>query len=132
MPWTRCRRASPRPIADPTGTCRPLPAGVAGASLIVMESRSDLAADLPVLYRAALDAVDELSQLGLRRDASKLRDRAIRAYSQSWDEGCRRTLERCSGQSEGRRDGCRPVRFDRCPEPACTAERRRRSWAAFR
>ena len=57
-----------------------------------MESRSDLAEDLPVLYRAALDAVDELSQLGLRRDASKLRDRAIRAYSRSWDEACKRTL----------------------------------------
>jgi hypothetical protein len=61
--------------------------------LIVMESRSDLAADLPVLYRAALDAVDELSQLGLRRDATTLRDTAIRAYSRSWDEGCKRTLE---------------------------------------
>jgi hypothetical protein len=68
--------------------------------LIVMESRSDLAADLPVLYRAALDAVDELSQLGLRRDASKLRDRAIRAYSQSWDEGCRRTLEDVQGKAK--------------------------------
>lgn len=58
-----------------------------------MESRSGLAADLPVLYRAALDAVDGLSQLGLRRDAAKLRDTAIRAYSRSWDEGCRRILE---------------------------------------
>jgi hypothetical protein len=67
--------------------------------LIVMESRSDLATDLPVLYRAALDAVDELSQLGLRRDASKLRDRAIRAYGQSWDQGCRRTLEDVQGKA---------------------------------
>jgi len=58
-----------------------------------MESQADLAADVPVLYRAALDAVDELSQLGLRADATKLRDRAIKAYSRAWDESCRRTLE---------------------------------------
>jgi len=57
-----------------------------------MESRSDLADYLPVLYRAALDAVDELSQLGLRADATKLRDRATRAYSRSWDDACKRTL----------------------------------------
>jgi hypothetical protein len=67
--------------------------------LIVMESRSDLAADLPVLYRAALDAVDELSRLGLRRDATKLRDRAIRAYSQAWDERCKRILEDVHGKA---------------------------------
>ena len=36
-----------------------------------MESRSNLAADLPIVYRAALDAVDGLSQLGLRREASE-------------------------------------------------------------
>lgn len=57
-----------------------------------MESRSDLAEDLPVLYRAALDAVDELSHLGLRADATKLRDRATQAYSRAWDEACKRTL----------------------------------------
>ena len=58
-----------------------------------MESGSNLAADLPVLYRAALDAVDGLSQLGRRQEATKLRDQAIRAYSRAWDESCRRTLE---------------------------------------
>jgi len=66
----------------------------------VMESRSDLAADLPAQYRAALDAVDELSRLGLRRDASKLRDRAICAYSKSWDEGCLRSLEDVRGKAK--------------------------------
>lgn len=66
----------------------------------MMESRSDLAADLPAQYRAALDAVDELSRLGLRRDASKLRDRAIRAYSKSWDEGCLRSLEDVRGKAK--------------------------------
>ena len=57
-----------------------------------MESRDDLAEALPRVYRAALDAVDELSQLGLRREASQLRDRAIRAYSHAWDERCLATL----------------------------------------
>lgn len=59
-----------------------------------MESRADLGEEVPRLYRAALDAVDELSQLGLRQDAAKLRDRAIRVYSHSWDGNCRETLER--------------------------------------
>ncbi len=57
-----------------------------------MESRADLADSLPRLYRAALDAVDELSQLGLRPEAAKLREGAIRAYSRSWDDGCAETL----------------------------------------
>ncbi len=58
-----------------------------------MESQLDLADHVPRLYRAALDAVDELSQLGLRLDATKLRDKAVRAYSKAWDDNCRRTLE---------------------------------------
>lgn len=73
-------------------TCRPLAAHIQGPSLIVMESRSNLAADLPLLYRAALDAVDGLSQLGRRQDATKLRDQAIRAYGRAWDDRCRRVL----------------------------------------
>ncbi len=64
-----------------------------------MESRSNLAADLPIVYRAALDAVDGLSQLGLRREATKLRNAAIRAYSRSWDEHCRKTLEEIQGKA---------------------------------
>ncbi|HLY13222.1 MAG TPA: hypothetical protein VKR24_02645 [Candidatus Limnocylindrales bacterium] len=70
-----------------------------GRTLIVMESRSNLAADLPVLYRAALDAVDVLSQFGRRQEATKLRDRAIRAYSRAWDEACRRDLEDVQGKA---------------------------------
>ena len=70
-----------------------------GASLIVMESRSNLAAELPLLYRAALDAVDELCQLGRRRDATKLRTEAIRAYSRAWDDRCRRVLEDVEGRA---------------------------------
>ena len=64
-----------------------------------MESGSNLAADLPVLYRAALDAVDGLSQLGRRQEATKLRDQAIRAYSRAWDERCRRSLEDVQGKA---------------------------------
>lgn len=79
-------------LPDPTGTCRPWPEHEAWSILTVMESRSDLADYLPVLYRAALDAVDELSHLGLRADATKLRDRATRAYSRAWDDACKRTL----------------------------------------
>jgi hypothetical protein len=64
-----------------------------------MESGSNLAADLPVLYRAALDAVDGLSQLGRRHEATKLRNRAIHAYSRAWDERCRRSLEEVQGKA---------------------------------
>jgi hypothetical protein len=70
-----------------------LAAGIRGSSLIVMESRSNLAAELPLLYRAALDAIDQLRQLGRRQDATRLRDEAIRAYSRAWDDRCRRALE---------------------------------------
>ena len=80
-------------LPDGTGTSRVWPPGMPRRILTVMESRSDLAENLPVLYRAALDAVDELSRLGLRPDATKLRNRAIRAYSRSWDEASKRTLE---------------------------------------
>jgi hypothetical protein len=70
------------------------------ASLIVMESRSNLAADLPLLYRAALDAIDRLRELGLRREATRLRDRAIQAYGRAWDERCRRVLEEVEGEAQ--------------------------------
>lgn len=48
---------------------------------------------LPVLYRVALDAVDELARRGARSDAARLRVMAGRAYSRAWDDRCRRTLE---------------------------------------
>jgi hypothetical protein len=59
----------------------------------MMGTDSPLAAHLPGLYRAALDAVDELARRGGRRDAARLRTAAARAYSRAWDERCRRTLE---------------------------------------
>ncbi len=52
-----------------------------------------LAEYLPVLYRVALDAVDELARRGARSDAARLRAMAGRAYSRAWDDRCRRSLE---------------------------------------
>jgi hypothetical protein len=52
-----------------------------------------LAEYLPVLYRVALDAVDELARRGGRTEAARLRRAAGRAYSRSWDDRCRRALE---------------------------------------
>jgi len=46
-----------------------------------------------VLYRVALDAVDDLARCGARSDAARLRVMAGRAYSRAWDDRCRRTLE---------------------------------------
>jgi hypothetical protein len=51
------------------------------------------AAYLPGLYRAALDAIDQLARRGGRRDAARLRAAATLAYSRAWDDRCRRVLE---------------------------------------
>lgn len=59
----------------------------------VMGTDTALAEYLPVLYRVALDAIDELARRGGRIEAAGLRRKAGRAYSHAWDEGCRRTLE---------------------------------------
>jgi hypothetical protein len=52
-----------------------------------------LAEYLPVLYRVALDSIDELARAGGRTEAARLRARAGRAYSRAWDESCRRALD---------------------------------------
>ncbi len=52
-----------------------------------------LAEYLPVLYRVALDSIDELAHAGGRTEAARMRKAAGRAYSNAWDDGCRRTLE---------------------------------------
>ncbi len=52
-----------------------------------------LAEYLPVLYRVALDAIDELARSGRRSEAARLRQTAGRAYSHAWDDRCRRRLE---------------------------------------
>jgi hypothetical protein len=52
-----------------------------------------LAEYLPVLYRVALDSIDELARAGGRREAARLRAQAGRAYSRAWDESCHRALD---------------------------------------
>ena len=52
-----------------------------------------LAEYLPVLYRVALDAIDELARQGGRTQAARLRIAAARAYSRAWDDRCRRSLD---------------------------------------
>jgi hypothetical protein len=52
-----------------------------------------LAEYLPILYRVALDAVDELARCGRRTEAARLRLAAGRAYSRAWDARCQRVLE---------------------------------------
>ncbi len=52
-----------------------------------------LAERLPVLYRTALDAIDELARGGQRGEAARLRSVAARAYGRAWNEGARRALE---------------------------------------
>jgi hypothetical protein len=52
-----------------------------------------LAEYLPVLYRVALDSIDELARAGHRSEAARLRARAGRAYSRAWDQSCRRALD---------------------------------------
>jgi len=52
-----------------------------------------LAEYLPVLYRVALDAIDELARCGRRAEAARLRRTAGRAYSRAWDVRCQRVLE---------------------------------------
>ena len=52
----------------------------------VMGTDTALAEYLPVLYRVALDAIDELARRGDRIEAARLRRKAGRAYSHAWDE----------------------------------------------
>lgn len=57
-----------------------------------MESQSSPSEELPALYRAILDGVLELEQMGNRREAQLIRARATAAYSGSWNAHCRRRL----------------------------------------
>ena len=50
------------------------------------------AQELPALYRAVLDRVAELEAGGQRGLATRVRARAIRIYSRSWDDRARRDL----------------------------------------
>lgn len=59
-----------------------------------MDQIATVAEELPVLYRAVLDVVFALEQVGERREASIVRAQATRLYSGSWDESSRRGLHR--------------------------------------
>jgi hypothetical protein len=59
----------------------------------MMGTDPTLAVYLPVLYRVALDSVDELARAGGRTEAARLRSKAARAYARAWDDRCRRALE---------------------------------------
>jgi hypothetical protein len=54
-----------------------------------VEPAPTVAEDLPELYRAILDRVAILEQIGERRQAGQIRIAATAAYSVSWDEGAR-------------------------------------------
>lgn len=75
------------PYGSPIASSRP------GEHREGVDQRLAFDSELPRLYRAALDAVDELARRGERVEASRLRAKAIRAYGRAWDEACRRTLE---------------------------------------
>jgi hypothetical protein len=51
------------------------------------------AEEFPQLYRAILDGIDRLERSGERREAARIRQEAIRAYSTAWDAAHRRRLE---------------------------------------
>jgi len=51
-----------------------------------------VAESLPELYRQVLDRVAALEEHGLRDEGALVRDRAIRIYSDSWNETAMRRL----------------------------------------
>jgi hypothetical protein len=51
------------------------------------------AEELPALYRALLDRVAQIEADGRRVAAYRLRSRATRIYSRSWDDRARRALQ---------------------------------------
>ena len=54
---------------------------------------------LPALYRNVLDKVAALEADGLRNEAARMRDDAIRAYSGAWDRAAERRLRRLIARS---------------------------------
>jgi hypothetical protein len=50
------------------------------------------AEELPGLYRAILERVAELEQVGRRPEATRIRLQATRTYSNAWDTAGRRSL----------------------------------------
>ncbi len=82
----------------------------------VSEPAASVAEDLPELYRAILERVAALEQIGARDEAGRIRMEATRAYSSAWDESARRVLVSLL------------VRADRSAEPPARA----RAWSLRR
>ena len=57
-----------------------------------LEPATNLAEDLPEIYRAILDRVAGLERIGARPEAAAIRAAATRAYSDAWDDRARRQL----------------------------------------
>jgi hypothetical protein len=81
------------------------------ASCTVMETRSlptqaaqdtgpSPAEELPGLYRAILERVAELEQVGRRPEAMRFRLQATRTYSNAWDAAGRRSLVTILGRAD--------------------------------
>lgn len=56
------------------------------------EPAGSLAEDLPALYRAILDRVAQLEQIGARHEAARIRSAATAAYSAAWNAAAQRLL----------------------------------------
>lgn len=57
-----------------------------------LDPAATLAEELPVLYRAILDRVAAIQQLGDRREAARIRIAATKIYSDAWHERARARL----------------------------------------
>jgi hypothetical protein len=66
----------------------------------VPEPAATIAESLPELYRAILDRVGLLEQIGERREAGRIRQAATAAYSVSWDEGAHARLLDLLGRAD--------------------------------
>jgi hypothetical protein len=83
---------------------------------------SNIAHDLPELYRAVLERIASLEATGRHAEALLVRRAAIQAYSEAWDDTAVRRLERLRNRAERVLDG-----HER-PRPAHTARTPRRTW----
>jgi hypothetical protein len=67
---------------------------------VAVEVASTPADDLPGLYRAILDRVAALEQIGERSQAGRIRMAATEAYSAAWDENGRVRLLGLIGRAD--------------------------------
>ncbi len=65
-----------------------------------MHPESSIAEILPRIYRRVLDSVEMLARLGVRSEATRLRNQAIAVYSRAWDAKSQRRLEEIATRAE--------------------------------